>query len=74
MKPFWRLLVLSAVTGTLLAPAGNARAQLLITGNDEKVSFDATAGKTITHPAGKDTVSIIDIEDPTKRGSSPICP
>ena len=73
MKPFWRLLVLSAVTGTLLAPAGNARAQLLITGNDGKVTFDAT-GKTVTHPPGKETVSIIDIEDPTKRGSSPICP
>ena len=65
MKSFWRLLVLSAVTGTLLAPAGNARAQLLITGNDEKVSFDE-AGKTVTHPPGKDTVSIIDIRDPTK--------
>jgi DNA-binding beta-propeller fold protein YncE len=65
MKPFWRLLVLSAVTGALLAPAGNARAQLLITGNDEKVSFDET-GKTVTHPPGKDTVSIIDIREPTK--------
>jgi hypothetical protein len=65
MKPFWRLLVLSAVTGNLLAPAGNARAQLLITGNDEKVSFDGS-GKTVTHPPGKDTVSIIDIRDPTK--------
>ena len=72
MKPFLRLLALSVATGTLLAPAGNARAQLLITGNDEKVSFDES--KTVTHPPGKDTVSIIDIEDPTKRGSSPICP
>src|SRR5712671_5214106 len=57
MKPFLRLLALSVATGTLLAPAGNARAQLLITGNDEKVSFDET-GKTVTHPPGKDTVSI----------------
>jgi hypothetical protein len=65
MKPFWRLLVLSAVTGTLLASAGNTRTQLLITGNDEKVSFDET-GKTVTHPPGKDTVSIIGIRDPTK--------
>ena len=73
MKPFLRLLALSVATGTLLAPAGNARAQLRITGNDEKVSFDET-GKTVTHPPGKETVSIIDIEDPTKRGSSPICP
>jgi DNA-binding beta-propeller fold protein YncE len=51
--------------GTLLAPAGGARAQLLITGNDEKVSSDE-AGKTVTHPPGKGTVSIIDIRDPTK--------
>jgi hypothetical protein len=65
MKPFLRLLALSVATVTLLAPAGNACAQLLITGNDEKVSFDET-GKTVTHPPGKDTVSIIDIRDPTK--------
>ena len=44
----------------LLVPAGPTRAQLLITGNDEKVSFDET-GKTVRHAAGKDTVSIIDI-------------
>jgi len=61
-----RLLALGAVAGALLLPAGGARGQLLITGNDEKVSFDETAGKTITHPAGKDTVSIIDIADPVK--------
>ena len=65
MKTFLRLLALSVATVALLAPAGNARAQLLITGNDEKVSFDE-AGKTVTHPPGKDTVSIIDIRDPTK--------
>ena len=65
MEPFLRLLALSVATVALLAPAGNARAQLLITGNDEKVSFDE-AGKTVTHPPGKDTVSIIDIRDPTK--------
>jgi DNA-binding beta-propeller fold protein YncE len=65
MKAFLRFLTLSAAIGTLLAPAGGARAQLLITGNDEKVSFDE-AGKTVTHPPGKDTVSIIDIRDPTK--------
>jgi DNA-binding beta-propeller fold protein YncE len=65
MKAFLRLLALSAAAGTLLAPAGGTRAQLLITGNDEKVSFDET-GKTVRHAAGKDTVSIIDIRDPTK--------
>jgi hypothetical protein len=65
MKPFWRLLALSAASGTLLAPAGNARAQLPITGNAEKVSFDET-GKIVIRPPGKETVSIIDIHDPTK--------
>src|SRR5271166_3017523 len=38
---------------------------MLITGNDEKVWFDET-GKTVNQPPGKDTVSIIDIHDPTK--------
>jgi DNA-binding beta-propeller fold protein YncE len=65
MKAFLRFLTLSAAVGTLLAPAGGTRAQLLITGNDEKVSFDET-GKTVTHPPGKDTVSIIDIREPAK--------
>ena len=66
MKAFLRLLALSAAASGLLMPAGPTRAQLLITGNDEKVSFDENTGKTITHPAGKDTVSIIDIADPAK--------
>ena len=66
MKSLLRLSALSAAAGILLASAGPARAQLLITGNDEKVSFDENTGKTITHPAGKDTVSIIDIADPAK--------
>jgi hypothetical protein len=65
MRTLLRLLALSAVAGTLLATGGDTRAQLLITGNDEKVSFDKT-GKTVRHAAGKDTVSIIDIRDPTK--------
>lgn len=66
MRATMWLLALGAGAGALLLPAGGARAQLLITGNDEKVSFDETAGKTITHPAGKDMVSIIDIADPVK--------
>jgi hypothetical protein len=57
--------VLSAAAGILLTSADGTRAQLLITGNDEKVSFDET-GKTVRHAAGKDTVSIIDIHDPIK--------
>ena len=65
MKAFLRLLAVGAAAGVLLTPADAARAQLLITGNDEKVSFDET-GKTVTRPPGKDTVSIIDIREPTK--------
>jgi hypothetical protein len=38
MRPFVWLLALSVAAGTLLAPAGGAGAQLLITGNDEKIS------------------------------------
>ena len=66
MKAFLTLLGLFAAAGSLLGSAGVARAQLLITGNDEKVSVDETTGKMVTHPPGKDTVSIIDIADPVK--------
>ena len=61
-----RLLLPALMVGTALLSTGGAQAQWLITGNDEKVSFDANTGKTIMHPAGKDTVSIIDIGDPAK--------
>ncbi len=73
MKAFLRLLALSAAASTSLTPANAARAQLPVTGNDEKVSFDENTGKTITHPAGKDSVSIIDIADPLSRRSLSIC-
>jgi DNA-binding beta-propeller fold protein YncE len=66
MKSLLRLLTLSVVSCALFALPSESRAQLLITGNDEKVSFDENTGKTITHLAGKDTVSIIDIADPAK--------
>jgi DNA-binding beta-propeller fold protein YncE len=66
MRTTLRLPALVAGVGALLLSAGGLRAQFLITGNDEKVSFDENSGKTITHPAGKDTVSIIDITDPAK--------
>jgi hypothetical protein len=65
VKTLVKFLALGAAAGALLAPAGAARAQLLITGNDEKVWFDET-GKTVNQPPGKDTVSIVDIRDPTK--------
>jgi DNA-binding beta-propeller fold protein YncE len=66
MSTYSRLLALVAAAGALLMPGYATRAQLLITGNDEKVTFDENTGKTVTHPAGKDTVSIIDIADPAK--------
>ena len=65
MRALSRSLPLCAVTGGLLLAAGAAPAQLLITGNDEKVWFDET-GKTVNQPPGKDTVSVIDIRDPMK--------
>src|ERR1700719_2559273 len=66
MKSLFQLLTLSVVGCAAFALPIEGRAQLLITGNDEKVSFDENTGKTITHPAGKDTVSIIDIRDRVK--------
>jgi DNA-binding beta-propeller fold protein YncE len=58
------------VTATLLAVtaglATSAQAQFIVSGNDEKVSFN-DAGKLVINPPGKDTVSIIDIS----RRSSP---
>jgi len=65
MKAFLRPPARSTAVSTLLAPADGTRAQLLITGHDETVSFDET-GKTVRHAAGRDTVLIIDIRDPTK--------
>jgi DNA-binding beta-propeller fold protein YncE len=65
MKALVKLLALGTAAGALLVPAGITRAQLLITGNDEKVWFDDT-GKTVNQPPGKDTVSVIDIRDPAK--------
>src|SRR6185295_1187524 len=40
----------------------SAGAQILVSGNDEKVSWD-DAGKAVFLPPGKDTISFIDITD-----------
>jgi len=56
----------AAAAGALLVTADVARAQLLITGNDEKVRFDPSTGKVVNQAPGRDTVSIIDIHDPIK--------
>jgi DNA-binding beta-propeller fold protein YncE len=58
------LVVVAGCAG--LQQSGGKR-ELMIVGNDEKVSFDA-AGKTVFLPPGKDTVSVIDI------GTDPLAP
>ena len=45
---------------TMIGMATSAQAQIIISGNDEKSSFN-DAGKLVVGPPGKDTVSIIDI-------------
>jgi DNA-binding beta-propeller fold protein YncE len=67
VKAMVKLFALCAATaGALVLSTGVGRAQLLITGNDEKVRFDPATGKTVNQAPGKDTVSIIDIHDPIK--------
>jgi DNA-binding beta-propeller fold protein YncE len=63
MNAWQRGAVLAALCAAVSAPA--ARAQLLIVGNDEKITIDAD-GKQVRHPPGKDTVSILDIRDRAK--------
>ena len=58
------LVVLSGCAG--MQQSGGKR-ELMIVGNDEKVSWDA-AGKLVLMPPGKDTVSVIDI------GTDPLAP
>lgn len=58
------LLVLAGCSG--MQQSGGKR-ELMIVGNDEKISWDAT-GKLVLMPPGKDTVSVIDI------GTDPLAP
>ncbi|RZM91383.1 hypothetical protein CWO91_41305, partial [Bradyrhizobium genosp. SA-3] len=50
------------VGAALLALPMTGGAQILVSGNDEKVLWD-DAGKTVYLPPGKDTISFIDIGD-----------
>jgi DNA-binding beta-propeller fold protein YncE len=61
----WRTWGIAAVALAGLSAASPAGAQLLLSGNDEKQSWDES-GKPILLPPGKDTVSVIDISDRTK--------
>ena len=53
-----------AVFAAALGLAVTAQAQIIISGNDEKASFN-DAGKLVVGPPGRDTVSIIDIANRT---------
>lgn len=61
-KEAMRKIVGVAVLTAAVGVAFGARAQVILSGNDEKVTFDDN-GKGVLHPAGKDTVSVIDIKD-----------
>ena len=63
MKASMRGATLAALCIAVSAPA--VQAQLLVVGNDEKITIDAD-GKQVRHPPGKDTVSILDIRDRAK--------
>ena len=66
-----RVLVVAVSLAVLAGCAGmqqsSGKRELMIVGNDDKVSWDA-AGKTVFLPPGKDTVSVIDI------GTDPLTP
>ena len=63
MKSLSQLALVAIAAAPLLSPA--ARAQLIISGNDEKQGWDS-AGKPVVNPPGNDTVSIIDIKNRAK--------
>lgn len=54
----------AAVLVAVISCAAAAHAQSVIVGNDEKYAF--SDGKPVLSPPGKDTVSIIDIRNPTR--------
>lgn len=61
LRTLWTAIVALLLPALLVLAAPElARAQLMIIGNDEKVSWD-DAGKVVFAAPGKDTVSIVDI-------------
>jgi len=75
MRTTLRLLALTAGIGVLPLAVGGGRAQLLITGNDEKVSLDGNTGKTILRLGGDALIKIGSLAPPghpaSMRGSMP---
>ena len=63
--PGLRLACRTAAAAVLLIGLGSGagRAQLMIVGNDEKITFGAD-GKSVPHEAGHDTLSVIDTSKP----------
>ncbi len=63
--PGLRLAGRTAAAAALLIGIGSGagRAQLMIVGNDEKITFGAD-GKSVPHEAGHDTLSVIDTSKP----------
>ncbi|SRR6266536_83925 len=53
---------LALALALILAPLA-AHAQLMIIGNDDKITIDKT-GKVIRRPPGKDSISVVDISSP----------
>ena len=62
MKPTGVRLILALLVLVLAVPV-TASAQLMIIGNDEKVTWDDAGTRSLTGP-GKDTISIVDISTP----------
>src|SRR5260370_8062122 len=64
MSGLWRACYGAVAAVFVLALASGAgRAQLMIVGNDEKITFGAD-GKAVPHEAGHDTLSVIDTSKP----------
>ena len=61
--PGWRLAGFAPAAVVVALASGSAAAQIMIVGNDAKVSWDA-AGKLSRHEAGHDTLSIVDMSKP----------
>ena len=61
--PEWRHACAAAAAMALGLASAPAGAQLMIVGNDEKITFDDN-GKAVNHEPGRDTVSIVDLSKP----------
>jgi hypothetical protein len=64
MRPVWLASLLAATAVFVVLSSSVSRAEpFLIVGNDEKLLWD-DKGAPVVHPAGKDTVEILDLANP----------